>query len=177
MFQDRLDSIATFIMEHNVYFDRGISNVWLDETTGYVSDDETAVFPADNLGDYFYLRLPKNIDFVYDRAHKFADCVDGIGAKSQVILVAVIKDGSADQLIENLINTLRNYREATVIVKSAIYQAAYVILQELRFINEENREAALQRIPQGSSFVSITFEITETVLAHKLNCIVNPCTC
>ncbi len=176
MFQSRLDSIAEFIMQHNTYFAVGYSNVWLDETTGFVADDKTPVFPSDN-GNYFYLRLPKSIDFLYSTNYNYSDCSGGIGSRSQVILVAVIKEKNPDVLLENLVATLRNYKQAELRLRSALYQAMYVIEQELAFISESEREQAMKRIDYGSSYVSITFDITETILSDKLSCIEPPCSC
>lgn len=164
-------------MQHNTYFAVGFSNVWLDETTGFVADDKSAVFPADNLGDYFYLRLPKSIDFVYSTNYSYSQCLGGIASRSQVVLVAVIKENNPDALLSNLVATLRNYKEADLRLRSALYQPMYVIEQELRFISESEREQAYKRIPFGSAFVSITFDVTETILSDKLNCIEPPCSC
>lgn len=177
MFQDRLDDITNFIMEHNQYFGYGFSSVHLDEKTGYVADDKTVVFPNDTLGDYFYLRLPKNVSFAYGQEYNMGSCADGIASRTEVILVAIVKNASPDVLLSNMVDTMRQYREARITLKSAIYQKEYALLQELKNIKEENQLAALQRMPVGSAFVSFTFEIIETILPTKLNCLPNPCVC
>lgn len=177
MFQSRLDDITAFIMEYNTYFDMGFSNVWLDEKVGFVADDKTPVFPSDSLGNYFYLRLPKQIDFLYSTNYNYSDCSGGIASKSSVILVACIKENNPDALLENMIATLRNYNKAELRIKNALYQPMYVIEQELRNISEKEREQALKRISLNDSYISITFDITETILSNKLNCIEAPCSC
>lgn len=164
-------------MQHNEYFSVGFSNVWLDEKTGFVADDKTPVFPCDNLNDYFYLRLPNSVDFVYSTDYNYSQCKGGIASRTQVVLVAVVKENDPDTLLENLIATLRTYSEANLRLRSAIYQKAYVIDQELRFISESEREQALKRIPFNSAFVSISFEVIETIVSPKLNCIEPPCSC
>lgn len=180
MFQDRLDDITAYIMEHNTYFNVGFSNVYLDEKTGFVANDgvtKIPVFPADELGDYFYLRLPNNVAFVSDAKYSFSNCITGLGIRSTVILVACIKTNGSDKLLENIVVTLRNYSKADIVLRSAIYQKDIVTLQELSKISESEQDAALQRLGDYGSIVSVTFDITENVLSHKLSCIEPPCNC
>jgi len=177
VFQDRLNSIAEFIFQHNSYFDAAFPYVAMNETKGYVSEDETIVFPNDNLGDYFYLRLPKNVSFQYSNDYKYNNCKDGIASRTEVVLVAIVKGGSPDILLSNMIDSLRAYRQEKITLKSAIYQKEYVLLQELANIKPESQEAALQRLPESSAFVSIAFEIIEGIVPSKIDCLPNPCTC
>lgn len=174
MFQDKLDDMAAFIMEHNTYFDEAYSHVWMDEKRGFIADDKI-VFPNDTLGSYFYLRLVKDVQFEYNNIYRFSQCVDGIGAKTPVILVAVVKGGDSTKVLRNMVNTLRNYKD--VRIRSGIYQSEYVILQELSRVSEETQLVALQRLPKGSAIVSLTLDITQRVDDYKLNCIVDPCKC
>lgn len=176
MFQDSLNNIATHIMEYNPYFDEGHPYVWLDPLKGFVGDDNI-VFPRDSKGSFFYLRVNNGVTFEYSNQYKFSDCVDGIAAREEVVLVAVVKNGSAEIVVRNMINTLRNYRTQKLTLRRAIYQKEEVVLQELAQLNEQGREAALKRLPQNSATVSVTFEMLEIALDYKLNCILDPCKC
>lgn len=177
MFQSRLNSIKDFILEHNTYFNTGYADVWIDSNTGVVSNNTKTVFPSDNLGNYFYLRLPNKVGFIYNKDFKVSDCTDGIATKTDVVLVAVIKNNNPDALLDNLIATIRNYRETKLQIKSAIYQPAYVITEELKETSKETQSAALKRLNLSNAYVSITFEMAEIVISNKLNCIEPPCEC
>lgn len=172
MLKSTVDSIKDYIIQYNPYFKKGYSDVYLDEKTGIIHNSKP-IFPADNLGDYFYLRLPNKVQFDYAREFQISDCISGAGIRASVILVAVVKDADPDKLIQNLVNTLQTYQNVNV--NSAIYLTEDVIIQELAKTSEETIMAALQRMK--STIVSLTFTILTPYQFKKLSCIENPCKC
>lgn len=176
MFQSELNTISQFIIDNNPYFDKGYADVYQDDKTGIVHGDE-AVFPADNLGNYFYLRLPKQTGFDTSDFYKINDCNGGLGLKASIVLVACVKDADPDKLIENLIITLRNYSSGVVInFKSLCFNGVEVIMTELAKLKPEDLIAALQRFDKmAQTIVSVTFEMTTAVTPKNLDCIVEPC--
>lgn len=172
MISTKLDELGAAIAAKNTYFDNHFSDVVFDETTGYILSDQTPAFPNDTLGNYFYLRSPRNWGF---QSVPIADGVVGTNVSGQVILVAYMRDADPDKLAANLINTIRGLSCSghDVALLSATAQAETVILQELANLSAENQETALQRIGENVTLVSVTF--TYNTDYPYSTCIVNPC--
>lgn len=168
MYNDKLIQIKDYILETNLYFDRGFSDVYLDEKRGIVHNNNV-VFPMDTLGNYFYLRLPSVVRFTTRPQDKISDCLYGFSINAPVILVAVVKDADADKLMTNLLSTLASQ---SVSIQSAIFESASVVLQELARTKTEIQDAALARIGKHT-IVSISFTLDSQFIPS--NCIVNPC--
>lgn len=177
MLQSKLTAIKNYILEHNTYFAHGYDNAWLDEANGGVSLGEKVLFPNDNLGNYFYLRMPNQIRFDYSAAARIDDCSNTPSPTGEVVLVASIKGGSPDKLITNLLNTIGSYN-AELRFSSAVYQSEVVVQQEMRGFKKETVNAALARIGKNK-IVSITFAVSTEFRLRKVTsgCILNPCEC
>jgi len=174
MISDKLALLKDFILLHNPYFNQGFDDVILDDSTGYVFNDQP-VFPADNLGNYFYLRLPNNVTFDYDTIYKTSECASEPGIKSAVILVACMRDADRDKLFLNLLSTILAFKVARIKFISGSYQPDAIVSQELAKIDKSNIEAALQRLPEDYTLISITFSLGVNIFPLALNCIQNPC--
>lgn len=176
MLKSKLTALKDFILEHNTYLSKGYDNVYMDQKVGLIHDGEP-VFPADNLGDYFYLRLPERMTFDYNGLYKASDCGNEPGIAAQMILVACVRKASPDNLILNLASTLNKFKEAEIKITGALFESEAVLLQELAKMKDENVFAALQKLDKDYTIVSIGFTITASFDFIKLNCIVNPCSC
>lgn len=173
MLKQALSEIATFVFQQNPYFVEAYDDVYLSEN-GVVHNDDY-VFPADNKGDYFYLRLPQNVSFVYSSEYQVSDCMTSAGVRASVILVACVKEADGDGLLQNLVSSLANFGKYSIRLQSAIYQPEYVVLQELGRLEKDEQQAALQRLDPDYTIVSITFQIEKFVPVNRINCNNKPC--
>lgn len=173
--QSTLTAIKDFVLQYNPYFSAGYSDVYMDETKGYIANDKV-IFPNDNLGNYFYLRLPHDVGFDYTPASRVDDCSNTPNPTGDVTIVAIVKDANPDKLIQNLLNTISGYN-ATVRLKGAKYNSANVTLTELGRASKEVKEAALKRLKH--TIVSITFTLSVPFTLRRItsNCIIDPCQC
>lgn len=174
MYQSNLDDLRDYILTANDYFDKGFSDVYQDEKTGIIHNDEP-VFPNDDFGAYFYLRLPKAVSFDYSDRYLISDCARGIGMKATVILVACVRGADSSVLMDNLLLTLRNYVGVDMAIKAAIFNKIEVVMQELSKVKDNDLIAALQKVNEDYTMVSITFETTKILMPEKITCIVDPC--
>lgn len=176
MIQPTLTAIKDYILQYNTYFGKGFDDVWMDETTGIVAGDKP-IFPNDTLGDYFYLRLPNQSRFDYNRVNVVSDCANTPSIVSELTLVACVRKASYDRLVTNLLNTLSSYN-ADVRFTSVIYRSEDVVLKELARMKKENIEAALKRLG-NHTIVSISFALSVSFTLKKVTagCILNPCVC
>ncbi len=171
--QQRLTKLKEFILKYNTYFEMGFEDVFLHEN-GYVAND-VPVFPADNLGSYFYLRLPNALQADYANRYSIADSALGIGVRYDIVLVACVNDSDCSLLLENLITTIGQYQDEDIKITKMLYNPDDVVTQELGKIGKENLEAALQRFPDNIGIASISFSFTTPFVLQSLNCIKNPC--
>lgn len=172
MLQDKLDELKEFILQHNGYFNNAYSGVYVDQQTGVIYKGQEAVFPNDTLGDYFYLRQANSTQLQYTQ---LSTGTQGLTLGVPVVLVACLKSGSADILLQNLINTLRAFQPENIRFTSFLFNGSDVILQELAGLTEKaNIEAALQRLQ--SVIISVSFTYSLNMQFQKLNCIQDPCT-
>jgi hypothetical protein len=161
----KLQHIANYVLAQNTYFNSGYADVYKN-TEGQILSGETPVFPADNLGDYFYLRLPNNVTFLTTPG--LDDCTPGYDVRGEVTLVAVVTNADADALLHNLVNTMQRYGREVSLTRG-VYQREVVILQEL---DKENAIRALGNLDIDTTIVSLSFNLVNNV---SLNCITNPC--
>lgn len=173
MLNSLVENIKQTILETNEYFVNGYSKVIQNPDLGLVLDGEMPVFPADNLGNYFYLRLPNNVGFDNSTYNYIADNIKGTGLVAPVVLVAIVRDADPDKLIKNLVNTLQGLCDEIITFTQAIYIREEVIRQELQFMNPEARDKALANVNQ--TIVSVSFTINEPFEYSR--CITNPCSC
>lgn len=176
MLQQPLIRLKDWILRYNTYFNNAFPFVRLDDKLGIVADDEKLVFPADNLGNYFYFRLPNKVTFDYNTNVNISDTYNSIGLRANVVLVACMLDADADQLAYNLAATLGRYQDLNIRLIDTVFHSEDVLIQELaKMDSKENLQAALQRLPQNMTIVSITFNITTPYIFQQLNCLTNPC--
>lgn len=175
MLKEAIENIKDAIKDNNPYFDKGFCNVYQNPDVGIVLAGDVPVFPASELGDYFYLRLPNNVTFSSGTYEAIADSIKGIGLNATIVLVACVKNANCDVLMKNIVNTLQALCGENITLNTAVYNSSEVVRQELSFMNKEQRDAALARIPNGMAIVSVTF--TYQIPFTFSNCIVNPCSC
>lgn len=164
------DGLLEHIHDLNEYFDKGYEGVYQDENTGIVHEQQP-VFPADNLGDYFYLRLPDSVTFEYGDAYNNEEGANKPAKLYNLVLVACVKNADPDKLINNMIVSLSKFKR-DVTIQSAVIESEKVIQQELAFMSEDNRTRALQNKPENLTIISVSFSFVEETL---IDCIVKPC--
>lgn len=175
MLQQRLNSLRDFILRHNTYFNEGYANAVQDDTTGQVNNGDGVVFPADDKGPYFYLRLPNSLQSDYNREYIIADPAQSIGVKYDIILVACVPNADSGILLENMITTIGQYNEETLRISRMLLNPDDVLLQELKKIKKENIQAALQKLPENCGLCSVHFSFTIPFVFQPLKCIQSPC--
>lgn len=179
MLAQQLVKLKDFILAKNTYFAKGYSHVTVSEKTGKLYSGDTLVFPADNMGNYFYLRVDPKVQVLYTNDY-IADNYLGITLSPMVTLVAYVKDGDADKLIFNLLSTIGNYEEHTKI-KSYTTVQENVIIEELSETDEETIMKALGAMKMTkSALVSLSFNLQFPQSLLNIDtpgCIVNPCSC
>lgn len=180
MWQQQLNRLKAFILQHNPYFKNGYHNAWIDPKGHVVvpilKDGEfLPVMPNDTLGDYFYLRLPQQFSLGESIAFTINDCEKGIVASGQLTLIAYVHDADPDLLIDNLLNTILQYDNQLVGVNSFITQPELVVMQELAKMDKKELMKALQNIPDNVSIVSLVFTLRTPFQYKKLSCITKPC--
>lgn len=164
------DGLAQYILDSNTYFDEGFEDVYKDDVLGIVHNEEP-VFPADNFGNYFYLRLPNNVNFSYTEAYAEAMGENKPAKVYNLVLVACVRNADPEVLLDNLIVTLSNFKH-DVNIQQATIQGNVVINEELSNMSADNREAALKRKPADMTIVSLSFSFSQITL---INCIQDPC--
>lgn len=174
MLQAQLIKLKDWILQYNPYFDTAFSNVTQDSETGIINDTKQPVFPADNFGNYFYLRLPNNIVFDYSQP-SIGDNQLSVGIKTPVFLICCMVNADADELILNMLATIGRYQDVNMRFVNATYQKEVVLMQELAKLDKNNISSALQRMPSNLTIVSIQFTISFPVSFPKLNCLTKPC--
>jgi hypothetical protein len=176
MIQSTLTGLKDYILSTNTYFGKGFDDVYMDESTGIVANN-LPVFPADNLGDYFYLRLPNQSRFDYNVVNRVTDCSNTPAIVSEITLVACVRKANADRLVTNLLNTISSYNDDVRFV-TVQYRSEDVVLRELSRMKKENIDAALQRLG-NHTIVSVNFSLSVSFRLRKVssNCILDPCKC
>lgn len=176
MLQQQLIRLKDWILRYNTYFNNAYSNVHINEKIGIVSTDDMPVFPADNLGNYFYLRLPNKVTFDYNQDFNISDSHNAVGLKANIVLVACMQDGDADQLSYNLAASIGRYQDLNLRLIDHVFHSDDVLIQELKGVeSKENLRAALQRLPDNMTIVSMTFQVTMPYIFQQLNCLPKPC--
>jgi len=171
---DHIIAVAEFVKVNNTYFDGYYPLAELDDELGVVNDGNQPIFPSDEFGNYFYFRLPHNLQFDYSNSNMIADAGGGIGVKYDIVLVACVRDADEGALLGNLLITLGNYCKNNFRLTKANWGIT-VILQELAKIKKENQTSAVQKVPDNMSLVSISFTFTVPFIYQSLRCIETPC--
>lgn len=175
MLNSTIIQLKNFIKSKNTYFNEGIAEVYQDADAGLVDTNGVPVFPDDTRGNYFYFRLSDSLSFTQSNEAAISDCFPGFLASSNITLVAVVNNANPDILLNNLFSTIQLFGGAQRSITSAILRSQAVARQELSFMSADNLKAALQRIPQETTIVSINFTISNPVNLNE--CVNNPCVC
>lgn len=175
MLIQQLTSLKDYVLQWNPYFDRGFDRVRMDDARGWILSDDTPVFPADDLGNFFYLRLPSKISYDYSNIYSSHDNKGGVGIVAEVILVACMRDADEFQLAGNLITTIGNWQGANTQLRDTLLRQDDVVMQEMAKFKKPVIEACLQGMPEDMTMVSITFKMTASFKFKNLNCLSNPC--
>lgn len=171
-----VNTIKDLILQNNPYLHNGYTNVYQNTDYGIILEDGSqAVFPASELGNYFYLRLPNNVNFRNGGEFTISDSIKGLGLIANIVLVACVSNADPDKLLENLLNTLMHSCEMNIDFTSAIIHKNDVISQELAFMSEVQRSKAKANVPDRYTIVSLSFTLAHSFKFNK--CIVNPCNC
>lgn len=177
MLRTKITALKDFILLKNTYLNTGFDNVYQDTINGLILEDGKAVFPSDTYGDYFYLRMPDEMKFVYDaRRFKTDDCGFEFGISAKVYLVAFMRGADTDALFNNLVNTLQQYTDAYLSFSGGVFKKELVIQQELKKYGKEDIAKALQNIDRKDALISINFDISTNFTKKTLSCLENPCT-
>jgi hypothetical protein len=169
-----LRALRDFILQYNPYYTTGFANV-LQYDNGLVATTGQAVFPADNLGNYFYLRMPNQVQVDNSPAYTIADNGLGIGLQYNVVLVACMLDGNAECMITNLLTTLMRYHNEPLRITTVLPNAEDVIFQELSKVNEATAINAVKNLPEKLTICSIHFTFTIPFVPQQLGCLSTPC--
>lgn len=170
-----LEQIKDFILLKNTYFDKGYSGVY--QTDEGILEGQKVLFPADELGDYFYLRQPNIMRFDYTNIMRVNDCDNPAGLAADIILVACMRQADSDVLLDNLVQTLMHVSINGVGLKltGMIMKNEFVVQQELRLLKKDVIDKALQNMGKDYAIVSVQFTLTKVIKPKKLSCIEKPC--
>jgi hypothetical protein len=175
MLYDKLIELKNHVLLKNTYFNKGFSFTYQDQGIWSDEDDKEPIFPRDDLGNYFYFRLPNDIGLTTIPALAVGDCAVQASAQAQIILVACVRNADNDLLMKNLINTISDMPVYAKTFTSGILMKEKVVRQELSFLSGDELQNALKKIPKDYSIVSINFTITNPISFNR--CIENPCSC
>ena len=174
MIKETIEAVKDFILSANTYFNKGIAGVTINEA-GHVAGNEI-VFPNDKYGDYFYIRQANRSTFETGSYDKVTDCDNGESLRTDIFIVACVRNADADKLIDNLIHTMQKYPDNRAV--AVITESDDVIAQELAKASKTNKKAAQARIG-NYTIVCLQVNIGTRVLPVRnlTTCILNPCSC
>lgn len=180
MLASTITALKEYILSNNTYFNTGYSDVYMDAVNGKVigkdaAGNPIAVFPADHLGAYFYLRVADEMKPDSSPTYSTDDCGLNLGISVKVWLVACMQGADPDELLNNLVNTIQAFDE-NVRFSGFVCKKENVIMQELKLRSKEEIEKALQIVGKDYTIVSANFDISKIFEKKKLDCIENPCT-
>lgn len=173
------EDLRDFIKLKNPYFQNGYANAYKDTLTDgiYCRTEKglESIFPADNKGNFFYLRSEPNATFSSKTG--ISDC--GIGRfnfddRLNVYLVAIVRDADSYALIANLRNTALLFAKANVLPSSAMWQRENVVINEMQGFSEESIGNTLQRLKK-ETIVRLTLQVNTEFIPK--NCLIDPCKC
>ena len=181
MWHKELNNLKDFILENNKYFSEGFADCWQDPIEGKIyrgfGEQTATVFPADNLGNYFYLRPAQKLNFKINSAYAVSETTKGYEINESIILVACVQKADNDILLKNILYTLNGFFGNKVAFQSAVYENNAVVIQELSKLSKQERITALSRVPSNTTFVSVTFGLFEGFIQQNLTCLKNPILC
>ena len=178
MIKEDFELFKNFILDHNDYFHKGFANAYKDDVINAVNvkqgKDVLRVLPADNHGNYFYLRNeawtkyearhPERLSDTGTQRLTFLDTMS-------VQLIAVVENADAYLLIENLRNTAMMYKELNIQPVTGSWNREQVVSTELAKMSTTDVNAALQRLTD-ETIVRIGLSVSKIFVPG--NCISNP---
>lgn len=178
MIKQDFEQLKNFILDNNDYFHKGFANAYKDDVSNAINvqqgKDVLSVLPADNLGNYFYLRNdawtkfePKHPERLSDTGTQRLSFLDTISVQ----LIAVVENADAYILIENLRNTAMMYKELNVQPVTGSWNREQVVASELSNMSSSDINAALQRL-SNETIVRVSLSISKTFVPSS--CINNP---
>lgn len=166
MLNNTLNELISFVLDNNGYLNKGIELEF--------NRPEKEIFFNDNWGNYFYLRLPNDANFINGGEYIVSECNPGIGMAATIIMVVIMRNADPGKLMQNMVSTLAKFGH-NMTMANAVFRKETVIQQELSDKGKEVIDGALQRIPKDMTIIKITFGIADIVPQIKLDCIENPC--
>lgn len=178
MLQQDFEQLKDFILGRNTYFQKGYANAYKDDTTHAVwvkqGKDMQCIIPADNQGNYFYLRNDAWVKHEVKEPERLTDTgtqrLTFLDTMS-VQLVAVVNNADAYQLIENLRNTAMMYPFMSVMPVTSSWNREQVVATELAKMPVDDINAALQRL-KDETIVRLSLSVTKIFI--PANCITEP---
>lgn len=178
MLKDDFELLKDFILEQNSYFNAGFANAFKDEVNGMVfamdGKDRKPLLPADNMGNYFYLRNDtwarheaKETEKITDTGTQRLTFLDTMSVQ----LVAVVNRADAYRLIENLRNTALMYQQLNVVPVTSSWSREQVLATELARMRPEDVNATLQRLKE-ETIVRLALAVSTTYIPST--CIAQP---
>lgn len=174
MYQQRLSSLRDYILQQNPYLNDGYLNaIMTDDGVLVPANGELFnVFPNDTLGDYFYIRDTKSVNFVPDPNGAFDDCTRSFRRNGQHIIMVSVRDADPDLLSENVLTSLSGFSPDEIVLNSIISENTQVVMQELGESQKQEIEKSLANL-SNQTLVAITFTLSVPFVPVK--CITNPC--
>lgn len=178
MLNEDFELFKEFILEKNPYFINGFANAYKDDITHaiYLQDgkDRRRLMPADNLGNYFYLRNDawmkheaKELQKLTDTGTQRLTFLDTMSTQ----LVAIVNNADAYQLIENLRITAMMYEGLDITPVTSSWNREQVVTTELTKVKAEEVYAALQRL-ENETIIRIGLSVNKIFTPG--NCITEP---
>lgn len=172
-------AFKNFILSKNTYLDQGFAIAYKDTESGRILCREdskvTSLMPADNLGNYFYLRLDGDIRHTPLESERISDCgpqrlsfLDTLN----IVLVASVKDADYLTLSNNLRDTCMKYTDMSVIPASTSLIKELIVVSEMQGMEERDISATLQRL-KNETIIKLNISINKRYISS--NCIVDPC--
>lgn len=162
MINEVRDYIKDAMLEQNDYFNVGFVDVSINPILGIVistEETEVPVFPSDSFGNYFYIRNNGVVKFGGNIGTGISDCEQSIGVSSSLTIVACVRNAEPDSLLSNIVNTLLVCKKYNIDILEANIERLSVIVNELRFMDNETKMKALANIPEEMTIISININI------------------
>lgn len=179
MTTNQLIAFKDYILAQNTYISKGFAVAFKDTVSKQVlchsGTDFVQVMPNDTLGNYFYIRYVKGIEFTADYNSRIADNQKlnlSYLDKMPVVLVFVVKDADPYALLDNIRVTCAGFSNFKVIPTGAVTIPEIVIQDEMSGADKGDIQAALQRAG-GYTIISVSATITKQYYPTK--CISDPC--
>lgn len=178
MQREDFEQLKNFILDKNEYFSYGFANAYKDDVSHSIwvdkGSDKLKLLPADNLGDYFYLKAEPSVKYIPKEKERLSDVgTQRLAFLDQhtVHLIAVVAKADSYLLIENLRNTFMMFEPFSVVPAQSTMHREDIIVSELQGLESRDIQATLQRLCT-ETIVKMTLEVSKVFVPS--NCIINP---